>query len=60
MPSYRKTKTPGVYVRHEQGCPRAKDDDAPRWRCTPSFRGGRRHPVTKRPEWSPSMKDRAR
>ena len=58
MPSYRKTKTPGVYVRHEQGCPRAEADDAPRCRCTPSFRGRRRHPVTRRPEWSPSMKDR--
>jgi integrase len=59
MPSYRKTKTPGVYVRHEHGCPRAKAEDAARCRCTPSFRGRRRHPVTRLPEWSPSMKDRA-
>ena len=59
MSSYRKTKTPGVYVRHEQDCPRANGDDASRCRCTPSFRGRRRHPVTKRPEWSPSMKERA-
>ena len=59
MSSYRKTKTPGVYARHEQHCPRANGDDGPRCRCAPSFRGRRRHPVTKRPEWSPTMKDRA-
>lgn len=27
MPSFRKTKTPGVYVRHEKGCPRSQDDE---------------------------------
>ena len=59
MSSYRKTKTPGVYVSHEQHCPRANGDDGSRCRCMPSFRGRRRHPVTKRPGWSPSMKDRA-
>src|SRR3954447_16792622 len=59
MSSYRKTKTPGVYVSHEQHCPRANGDDRSRCRCMPSFRGRRRHPVTKRPGWSPSMKDRA-
>ena len=60
MPSFRKTTTPGVYVRHEQGCPRGEtDENARRCRCTPSYRGRRRHPVTKAPEWSRSMKDRS-
>jgi hypothetical protein len=28
MPSFRKTTTPGVYVRHEKSCPRSETDES--------------------------------
>lgn len=52
MSAYRKTRTPGVYVRHENGCPAAKKD-GPRCRCSPSYRSRRRDLG-----WSPTFKDR--
>lgn len=58
MAAFRKTKTPGVYVRHQQCCPTAAQAGA-RCRCTPSYRGRRRHPVTGKPQWSRSSGDRA-
>src|SRR5690349_9329555 len=58
MSGFRTTKTPGVLVRHRQGCPAAERDGS-RCRCQPSYRGRRRNPVTGRPEWSLSLKDRA-
>jgi integrase len=59
MPSrFRKSKTPSIYVAHELDCP-AHGADGPRCRCDPSFRGRRRHPVTGKPIWSPTSKNRA-
>lgn len=58
MPKYRSTKTPGVMIRHQVNCP-AADTEGPRCRCQPSYRGKRRHPVTRAPEHSPTFKDRA-
>lgn len=58
VPRFRATKTPGVYIYHQADCP-AVDSDAPRCRCHPAYRGRRRHPVTRRPEWSPTFHERA-
>jgi integrase len=58
MPAFRRTRTPGVFIRHQVRCP-AADADGPRCRCTPAYRGKRRHPITGRPEWSRSSKSRA-
>jgi hypothetical protein len=59
MANWRKTRFPGVYVSHSTRCP-ANADPAARCRCTPSWRGRRRHPVTGKPEWQkPVVKDRA-
>jgi integrase len=53
---FRKTKTPGVFVRHSNSCPAAFDRR--RCRCEPSYRGKRRSPATGKPEWSMVTKDR--
>lgn len=58
MPDFRKTSTPGVYVRHQSRCPCATKRDA-RCRCSPSYRGRRWDPQARRPIWSPVFKDRA-
>ncbi|MEA3191611.1 MAG: Phage integrase, N-terminal SAM-like domain [Thermoplasmata archaeon] len=59
MANWRKTKTPGVYVAHQVRCPAFNDDD-PRCRCEPSWRGRRRHPVTGKAEWQkPVTKNRS-
>ncbi len=59
MANWRKTRTPGVYVSHSTRCP-AFDDPAARCRCTPSWRGRRRHPVSGKAEWQrPVVKNRA-
>jgi integrase len=58
MTTFRTTKTPGVYIRHQQHCPAAAQDGS-RCRCTPAYRGRRRHPVTGKPQWSRSSTDRA-
>jgi integrase len=59
MANWRKTRFPGVYVSHSTRCPTNSDPGA-RCRCTPSWRGRRRHPVTGKPEWQkPVVKDRA-
>jgi len=50
--SYRKTRTPGIYVRHGNGCP-AAHTDGPRCRCTPSYRA-----QVRGRGWSPTFKDR--
>ena len=46
VPEYRKTKTVGVYVRHQTRCPAAGGTRA-RCRCQPSYRGRR---------WDPSQR----
>lgn len=61
MAGFRKTKTPGVFIRHRGGkkpCPAAEDAKA-RCRCEPSYAGKRRNPATGKPEWSPATKNRA-
>src|SRR3954451_14140220 len=59
MANWRKTRTPGVYVSHTKSCP-AFEEPAARCRCTPSWRGRRRNPVTGKPEWQrPVVKNRA-
>src|SRR3954464_3121942 len=55
---FRKTKTPSVYVAHVPSCP-AYEKDGPRCRCSPSYRGRRRHPVTGNPIWQKATKSRA-
>src|SRR3954468_2620202 len=59
MANWRKTRFPGVYVSHSTSCP-ANSDPTARCRCTPSWRGRRRNPVTGKPEWQkPVVKNRA-
>jgi integrase len=58
MPEFRKTKTPGVYIKHSMACP-AEARETSRCRCEPSYRARRRNPLTKKPEWSPTYKTRA-
>lgn len=53
MASYRKTKTRGVYIRHQKGCP-AEHQDGPRCRCTPSYRA-----KLAGVGWSPTFHQRA-
>jgi hypothetical protein len=50
MANWRKTRTPGVYLSHAKSCP-AFDDATACCRCSPSWRGRRRHPLTGEPEW---------
>ena len=58
MANWRKTRFPGVYVAHSKACP-ALDDPSARCRCTPSWRGRRRNPITGKPEWQkPVVKHR--
>src|SRR3954466_2064191 len=57
MANWRSTRTPGVYVAHSRSCPAHEDADA-RCRCKPSWRGRRRDPVSGKPTWSKTMKDR--
>jgi integrase len=59
MANWRKTRTPGVYVSHAKSCP-AFEDATARCRCSPSWRGRRRHPLTGKPEWQrPVVKSRS-
>lgn len=48
----------GLSVRHEPKCP-ASEADGPRCRCAPYYRGRRRNPATGKPQWSPTMRDKA-
>src|SRR3954463_10249659 len=57
MANWRSTRTPSVYVAHSRSCPAHEDADA-RCRCKPSWRGRRRDPVSGKPTWSKTMKDR--
>src|SRR4051794_5428225 len=57
MANWRSTRTPSIYVAHSRSCPAHEDTDA-RCRCKPSWRGRRRDPVTGKPTWSKTMKDR--
>ena len=59
MPGYRKTKTPGVYVRHQNACPAAAKGMGERCRCTPSYRGHRWDSSTTSMAWSPTFTERA-
>ncbi len=45
--SWQRTKHPGIYVRHREGCPRSETREA-RCRCKPAYRASRRHPVTRK------------
>jgi hypothetical protein len=58
VPEYRKTKTVGVYVRHQMRCPAAGADEG-RCRCQPSYRGRRWDPSRGRMVWSDTFKERA-
>jgi integrase len=58
VPEYRKTKTVGVYVRHQTRCP-AGSDESQRCRCQPSFRGRRWDPQRGGMGWSDTFKSRA-
>lgn len=58
MPEYRKTKTVGVYVRHQARCPAGASHRA-RCRCKPSYRGRRWDPHGRRMVWSDTFKERA-
>lgn len=49
MAAFRRTKTPGVYIRHRKGCS-AEHEDGPRCRCKPSYRAARRDVG-----WSPTF-----
>ena len=53
---YRKTRTTGLYIRHNASCP-AYEDERRRCRCEPSYRVRRR--IDGKPRWSPVFKDRA-
>ncbi len=55
---YRKTKTAGVYVRHQTRCP-ATGGEGGRCRCQPSYRGRRWEPSQRRMVWSDTFKERA-
>src|SRR3954454_21283066 len=57
MANWRSTRTPSVYVAHARSCPAHADAEA-RCRCKPSWRGRRRDPVSGKPTWSKTMKDR--
>src|ERR687894_1189385 len=57
MANWRSTRTPSVYVAHSRSRPAHEDADA-RCRCRPSWRGRRRDPITGKPTWSKTMKDR--
>jgi integrase len=53
---WRRTKHPGVYVRHIKPCP-ASETPGARCKCRPSYRASRRHPVTGKIVSSPSYGD---
>jgi hypothetical protein len=57
MANWRSTRTPGIYVAHSRSCPADSDREA-RCRCKPSWRGRRRDPVSGKPTWSKTVKDR--
>ncbi len=57
-PQYRKTKTKGVYVKHEKGCP-AAFNVRKACECRPSYRGRRRDPLTNKPVWGKTTKHAA-
>jgi len=58
VPEYRKTKTAGVYLRHQARCPAAGGDGA-RCRCRPSYRGRRWDSGKQEMVWSATFRDRA-
>jgi integrase len=58
VPEYRKTRTAGVYVRHQARCPAGSSDGA-RCRCQPSYRGRRWDSSKQGMAWSVTFRDRA-
>src|ERR1700733_9730333 len=54
--AWRRTKHPGVYIRHSNSCP-ASNGPGARCKCQPAYRARRRHPVTKKVVDSPSYRD---
>ena len=57
VPEYRKTKTAGVYVRHQARCPAGSSDA--RCRCRPTYRGRRWDSSKQGMVWSATFGDRA-
>ena len=55
---YRKTRTTGVYIRHQARCPAAERESA-RCRCKPSYRGRRWDPTQHRHVWSGTFDERS-
>jgi hypothetical protein len=55
VPEYRKTKTAGVYVRHQSRCAAGPHETA-RCRCQPSFRGRRWDPGQPAMVWSDTLR----
>lgn len=58
VPDYRKTKTAGVYIRHQARCP-AGSADGTRCRCRPSYRGRRWDSSKQAMMWSATFGERA-
>lgn len=58
LPEYRKTRTTGVYVRHQARCPAAERESA-RCRCKPSYRGRRWDSSRHRHVWSGTFAERS-
>jgi integrase len=58
VPEYRKTKTSGLYIRHQSKCAAAERATA-RCRCEPSYRGRRWDPLSRRMVWSDTFRARA-
>jgi integrase len=58
LPGYRKTRTTGVYIRHQARCP-AADRETARCRCSPSYRGHRWDSVARKMVWSDTYRERA-
>jgi hypothetical protein len=54
--AWKRTKHPGVYVRHLNACPAAQMPGT-RCKCTPSYRASRRHPITGKKVDSRSYRD---
>ena len=54
--AWQRTKHPGVYVRHGNGCP-ASGKAGVRCKCRPAYRARRRHPVTGKVLDGPSFRD---
>lgn len=55
MAEWQPTNRRGLYVRHAKRC---RSRQGKRCTCEPSYRGKRRSPLTREPEYSRTSKDR--